>query len=74
MTRWWEKDDQKHRHHPEGSLVPEAGPCPDCGARIVYNGNYFCEHWGDSCTWALSHPAKTMVEQEICDRLGIDYL
>jgi hypothetical protein len=78
MIHWWEKDDSESRQHPLGDLVPEAGPCPSCGSRIVYSGNYFCEYYDwspePSCTWALSHPATEDEDREICDRLGIDYL
>lgn len=28
-------------------------PCPDCGGRATYNGNYFCVEDGDGCGWAL---------------------
>lgn len=28
--------------------------CPKCRkGQIVYNGNYFCERWGDGCDWAM---------------------
>lgn len=31
--------------------------CPKCGGQVVYNGNYFCEHFNGDCQWALSHGA-----------------
>jgi hypothetical protein len=33
--------------------TPTTARCPACGSRVVYNGNYFCEHFGDGCDWAL---------------------
>jgi hypothetical protein len=29
--------------------------CPKCGGPITYNGNYFCQGFGQWCDWALSH-------------------
>lgn len=43
--------------------------CPDCGARVVYNGNYFCERFGKACDWALPHPARKKADREIALRL-----
>jgi hypothetical protein len=55
--------------------------CPDCGGRILYNGNYYCEHWGwtkkgirtrygGSCNWSLPHDVeRNEVEQALFDRL-----
>ena len=39
---------------------PVGLPCPAkrCDGEIVYNGNYFCSRWGDTCYWALSHNAR----------------
>lgn len=28
--------------------------CPECTGFVVYNGNYFCEHYGAGCMWAMS--------------------
>lgn len=62
MSSWLEGNRQwVHSSSGGGGLVPGV-PCPKCGARILYNGNYFCEHFriptvtrnGD-CNWALSH-------------------
>lgn len=39
--------------------------CPSCGARIIYNGNYFCEDYGSSCGWALPHPARKKADQRL---------
>jgi len=72
-VHWWEKGDRRSRRRELGDLVPEAGPCPLDGARIVYNGNYFCENWG-ACNWALAHPARSRADREICTRLGITYV
>lgn len=52
--------------HPTGVRCPRAG----CGGEVVYNGNYFCEHWvwrGDpardlergECDWALGNVDPT---------------
>ena len=39
---------------PKGDVVPGKF-CPKCrNGRIVYNGNYFCERWGEGCDWAMS--------------------
>lgn len=55
-----------------GKLTEEK--CPDCGGRVLYNGNYFCEFWStDSsdvdCAWALSHPQTRLVDKQISWRL-----
>jgi DNA-directed RNA polymerase subunit RPC12/RpoP len=56
--------------------------CPECGGKIIYNGNYFCQHWGTviegrriggPCDWALPHPVTQQRDKDICDILGIDY-
>jgi DNA-directed RNA polymerase subunit RPC12/RpoP len=39
--------------------------CPECGARIVYNGNYFCQAFGRGCDWALPHPARRRRDKDI---------
>lgn len=47
--------------------------CPECGEIIVYNGNYFCKSWGmnkDDCKWALPHPQKRLIDQQISWRLN----
>lgn len=36
---------------PQGDLVEPR--CPDCGGRVVYNGNYFCIESG--CRWGFPH-------------------
>lgn len=41
-------------YHPMGDIV-EGKFCPKCrGGRVIYNGNYFCERFGDGCDWAMS--------------------
>jgi hypothetical protein len=48
--------------------------CPKCGQDwVVYNGNYFCDQWGENCDWALAHPAVTKKDRKFCDEVGIDY-
>jgi len=65
----------------DGAIVPEVC-CPQCGKRVIYNGNYFCEDWGyvhkrsrmgGNCSWALQHPATSAADRAICDALGINY-
>lgn len=61
-----------------GQLTDEK--CPECGSRILYNGNYFCEYWGvdlevigrvgGECNWALPHPQEKLVDKQISFRLG----
>jgi predicted RNA-binding Zn-ribbon protein involved in translation (DUF1610 family) len=43
--------------------------CPECGGRVIYNGNYFCERWGGECWWALPHPAGKAADRELALRL-----
>jgi hypothetical protein len=43
--------------------------CPQCGGTILYNGNYFCEHWRASCDWGLPHPATKKRDRELALRL-----
>lgn len=43
--------------------------CPSCGARIIYNGNYFCVDYGIVCDWALPHPARKKADRELAMRL-----
>lgn len=43
--------------------------CPECDGMIIYNGNYFCEHWGDDCGWALPSPALREADQDLALRL-----
>jgi predicted RNA-binding Zn-ribbon protein involved in translation (DUF1610 family) len=43
--------------------------CPECGGRVIYNGNYFCERWGGECWWALPRPARTEADRELALRL-----
>lgn len=48
--------------------------CPTCGDDfVVYNGNYFCDGWGDTCDWALPHPATDQLDRIVCDLIGISY-
>jgi hypothetical protein len=44
---------------------PTNEKCPKCNGKIVYNGNYFCENWGDTCNWALPHPQIEMADKKI---------
>lgn len=54
---------------PNGGMLTMEN-CPECGGAIVYNGNYFCEHWGDTCGWALPCDAEgTRAEQALSLRL-----
>lgn len=39
--------------------------CPDCGAIIVYNGNYFCQRWGAGCRWALPGRARRQADRDL---------
>lgn len=32
--------------------VVKGVPCPQCGDKILYNGNYFCEHIDEGC-WVM---------------------
>lgn len=49
--------------------TPTGVKCPKCGGGIVYNGNHFCEHWEETCDWALPHPQVDRVDQEISYQL-----
>jgi hypothetical protein len=77
--RWWEILSEKQREGKQGRLALVKGrnagiACPKCGlAPVVYNGNYFCDNWGDECNWALPHPATSKSDREICDLIGTDY-
>lgn len=66
-----------------GDLVRDE-ECPDCGKRMLYNGNYFCEDWGyvseldgqrygGPCNWALGHPATKKKDRAFCKRQGMSY-
>jgi predicted RNA-binding Zn-ribbon protein involved in translation (DUF1610 family) len=55
------------REVPQGKATLEK--CPDCGGTIVYNGNYFCEHFGSDCPWALPHPTRKRADRELALRL-----
>lgn len=77
-VRWWERPRAEGR---QGRIVKRADSgapieCPQCGnAPIVYNGNYFCDGWGDilgECDWAMSSPPRGRVDRGICAALGID--
>jgi len=48
---------------------PTNEKCPKCGGTIEYNGNYFCQHWNDTCDWALPHPQTELVDKQIQFRL-----
>jgi len=54
---------------PEKTDRLTAERCPKDGARIVYNGNYFCENFGKGCDWALPHPARKKADRELALRL-----
>jgi rRNA maturation protein Nop10 len=43
--------------------------CPDCGGRVIYNGNYFCERRGGECGWALPCQARRTADRELALRL-----
>lgn len=76
---WWEIPREQQRQGKQGRLALIKGrdtgiTCPKCGlAPVVYNGNYFCDGWGDWCDWALAHPARSKRDREICDLIGTDY-
>lgn len=55
--------------HPTGVRCPR----PGCGGEVVYNGNYFCEHWAYrgspprdlepyECDWALGPTDDDLLE------------
>ena len=73
---WYEKPDKEGRN---GRIVSVKGrdvpvQCPACGVMpVVYNGNYFCDGWGDTCSWALAHPARSRRDRYVCDLIGTDY-
>lgn len=60
---------------------PTEEKCPKCGRVILYNGNYFCEHWtsyydgspvnreAGECDWVLPHPQTELVDKQIYFRL-----
>jgi hypothetical protein len=79
VARWRELPQSKWREGKQGRMAFQQGTthgitCPECNARpIVYNGNYFCDGWGDDCDWALPHPAERKRDREICDLIGTDY-
>lgn len=43
--------------------------CPKCNGSILYNGNYFCEYWKETCNWALPHPQTELVDKQISFKL-----
>lgn len=49
---------------------PTNEKCPDCGGKIVYNGNHFCENWGTTCNWALPHPQVRLEDKQVSFRLS----
>jgi predicted RNA-binding Zn-ribbon protein involved in translation (DUF1610 family) len=55
------------RRLPEGKATLEK--CPDCGGTIVYNGNYFCQWFGDDCDWALPSPPRREADRDLALRL-----
>lgn len=77
LTRWWEQPRARGR---QGDIARVAGrsatiECPKCHVHpVVYNGNYFCDGFSETCDWALAHPATTKRDREVCDLIGIDYL
>lgn len=81
MMHWWENPeiDRSKRRGRQGDFVSPQGstdlvPCPRCGeAKVVYNGNYFCDLWDNGCDWALKHPAETDEDRDFCDLIGLDY-
>lgn len=61
----------------ESDGTPTKEDCPECGAGVIYNGNFFCKFWspyavehnnGD-CTWALPHPQSRKIDAQISWRL-----
>lgn len=53
--------------HNSGWLTDER--CPKDKARVLYNGNYFCENWNNGCDWALPHPPTELADKQISFRL-----
>lgn len=53
-----------------GKLTTEKCPEVECDGSIVYNGNFFCEHWGNTCDWALPHPQSLHRDQLLAWKLG----
>lgn len=43
--------------------------CPKCGGVIIYNGNYFCEHWDGDCDWALPDEPGSKADRAMALRL-----
>lgn len=66
------KPTEREWNHQAGGWETVA-KCPEDGGMVVYNGNYFCENWGD-CNWALpgDPPITRPTEVAICYQLGID--
>ena len=58
--------------HKKGGDRTTLEHCPRCGATVVYNGNYFCEHWGTACDWAMPHPPVKQADRELSLRLTGD--
>lgn len=56
--------------HPLGDRTGE--PCPLCTGEIIYNGNYFCEHFGitpGTCSWAAIPPGERGYNKALGERL-----
>jgi len=77
MARWWELPRARGKQGDIASVQGQPSAtieCPKCkAALVVYNGNYFCDGWGDTCDWALAHPAVSKRDRAVCDLLGTDY-
>lgn len=75
-VKWWElpRARGKQGDIAKSQEAHEPIPCPKCKAQpVVYNGNYFCDGWGDTCDWALAHPANSKRDRAVCDLIGTDY-
>lgn len=74
--RWWQQPRSRGR---QGDFALIKGRdvriiCPGCwDDYIVYNGNYFCDSYGERCDWALPHPARKDADRAVCDLIGVDY-
>lgn len=77
---WFEDPKRLPWEGRQGRVVSPAGrpdeaiTCPACQKSVVvYNGNYFCDGWGETCDWALAHPATSKRDRAFCDLVGVDY-
>lgn len=64
---WTTRTERRENDGNDGSFTLEH--CPACGDRIVYNGNYFCEHWESGCNWALPDRPKQKADRAMALRL-----